>query len=277
MKKSEIIKKIILHIILILLGLFFVFPLVWMILTALKSPADLIDPNKFFPTTPIWGNFKAALTSIPFLQYFKNSVFISAVCVVGSVFSSALTAYAFAKLKWPGKDVLFVIMLSLMMIPSQIILIPMFTMYAKIGLLNTYIPLTVPCFFGVGCSMYIFLLRQFFNGIPKELSESGLIDGAGHFRIFWSLILPLAKPGMITVSLFTFMFTWNDFFGPLIYVTDHTKLTLAVGLRAFQTQYESRYNLMMAAALVAMIPTVLIFFLAQKKFVEGITFSGIKG
>lgn len=271
------VQKVSIHMLLILVGLFFLFPLVWMFLTALKSPQDMVDATQFFPSTPVWENFKTALTRFPFLRYSANSIFITLVCIIGTVFSSSLAAYSFAKLKWPGKDVLFVIMLALMMIPAQVIQIPMFAMYANLKLLNTYIPLTVPCFFGVGGSMYIFLLRQFFQGIPKELSESGRIDGAGYFKIFWKLVLPLAKPAILTVSLFTFMFTWNDFFAPLIYVTDTDKLTLAVGLRTFQSQFSAQYNLMMAAALVAMIPTVIIFFLAQKQFIEGITFSGIKG
>lgn len=276
-KKKRILQKIVIHVVLFVMGLFFLFPLVWMFITALKSPHDMVNMNSFFPKELMWSNFKTALTRIPFIRYFGNSMFITVSCIVGTIFSSSLAAYAFAKLKWPGKGPLFVVMLALMMIPAQVIQIPMFVMYSKMNLLNTYIPLILPCFFGVGCSMYIFLLRQFFQGVPKEIGESGRIDGAGYFRIFWSLVLPLAKPAMLTVGLFTFMFTWNDFFAPLIYVTDPKKLTLAVGLRTFQTQYSAQYNLMMAAALVAMIPTVLLFFLAQKKFIEGITFSGIKG
>lgn len=276
-KKTRLLQKIVIHAVLLLLGLFFLFPLIWMLITALKSPNDMVNVNRFFPSEMMWSNFKTALTRIPFLRYFGNSLFITAVCILGTTFSSSFAAYAFAKLKWPGKNVLFIVMIALMMIPAQVLQIPMFVMYSKMNFLNTYIPLTVPCFLGVGCSMYIFLLRQFFQGIPKEISESGRIDGAGYFRVFWSLILPLARPAMMTVALFTFMFTWNDFFAPLIYVTDPKKLTLAVGLRTFQTQYSAQYNLMMAAALVAMIPTVVIFFLAQKQFIEGITFSGIKG
>lgn len=270
-------KKFLIYVVLITLGLFFVFPLVWMILTSFKSPADLVNPHQFFPSEWRWQNYIRALTAIPFFKYLKNSVIITILCIIGSVGSSTLTGYAFAKLRFPGKNFLFIVCIALMMIPNQIIAIPMFTMYKDLGFLNTYIPLTVPCFFGFGCSMYIFLMRQFFSGIPKEISESGVVDGAGQFRIFWSLVLPLAKPGLITVTLFTFMFTWNDFFSPLIYLTDPDSLTLAIGLRAFQSQYTANYELMMAAAVVAMIPTVVLFFCAQKQFISGITFSGIKG
>lgn len=258
-KRVRFLQKTVIYIVLTAVGLFFLFPLVWMLLTALKSPNDMVNVNRFFPSEPLWSNFTTALTRIPFIRYFGNSLFITVTCIVGSVFSSSLTAYAFAKMKWPGRNFLFMVMMALMMIPSQVIQIPMFVMYSKMHLLNTYVPLIVPSFFGVGCSMYIFLLRQFFQGIPREISESGRMDGAGYFRIFWNLVLPLAKPAMMTVALFTFMFTWNDFFAPLIYVTDPDKLTLAVGLRTFQTQYSAQYNLMMAAALVAMIPTVVLF------------------
>lgn len=276
-KRIRLIQKIVLHVVLLLLSVFFIFPLVWMLLTALKSPNDMVNVKQFLPSEWLWGNFVIALQRIPFIRYFANSLLITFLCIIGTLFSSSLAAYAFAKLKWPGKGPLFMIMIALMMIPAQVLQIPMFVMYTKLNLLNTYVPLILPCFFGVGCSMYIFLLRQFFQGIPKEISESGRIDGAGHFRIFWTLVLPLAKPALMTVGLFTFMFTWNDFLNPLIYVTDPKKLTLAVGLRTFQTQYTAQYNYMMAAALIALIPTVVLFFSAQKYFIEGITFSGIKG
>ena len=276
-KHNRILKKTVLYLLLLAVSVFCLFPLLWMVLTSLKTPKDLVDIHSFFPSQWRFANYKDALTAIPFLRYFGNSLFITALSIIGTVISSSLTAYAFSKLKFPGRNVLFIICIALMMIPEQIIMIPMFAMYAKLKLLNTYIPLIVPCFFGFGCSMYIFLLRQFFNGIPKELSESMIVDGAGSFRIFWNLILPLARPAMVTVSLFTFMFTWNDFFKPLIYLTDPHKLTLAVGLRAFQSQFTARYELMMAAAVVAMLPTIIIFFCAQKQFIEGISFSGIKG
>jgi multiple sugar transport system permease protein len=248
-----------------------------MILTALKSNADLVNPDVFFPTALHGENFASALTAIPFMRYFTNSTVITLSCVAGSVFSSSLTAYAFARLRFPFKKVLFFIMMGTMMIPTQIIMIPMFTMYARMNLLNTYVPLIVPAFLGVGGAMYIFLMRQFFMGLPRALTESAIMDGAGHGRIFLHIILPLSRPALITVALFAFIFTWNDFFAPLIYLTDPSKLTLAIGLRAFLSQYEFKYNLMMAGALISMLPTLILFFLAQKQFLEGITFTGIKG
>lgn len=277
-KQKERIKKIILNIVLIAFSLFFIFPFLWMIFTALKTPAELQQGTAvFFPSDPQWNNFVEAVTKVPFILYLRNSLFIVVFAVIGALFSSTVTAYAFAKLRWPGRDVFFVIMLSTMMIPIQVILIPTFIMYSKIGWLNTYIPLILPYYLGGGGAFYIFMLRQFFKGIPKDLTESAIIDGANHFQIFTRIMLPLSKPAVITVGLFTFMLIWNDFFGPLIFLTDPEKWNLALGLRAFQSQFGGQYNLMMAASILVMLPTIVIFFLAQKQFIEGITFSGIKG
>lgn len=276
-KRRKMISNAIIYTVLTLCGIFFLFPFIWMLLTALKTPAEIINTDVFIPANPQWQNFKKAVTVIPFFRYFMNSTFVAVMCVVGSVLSSAMTAYAFAKLRFPLKKPLFFIMMATMMIPTQIIMIPMFTMYSKMGLLNTFIPLVLPAFFCVGGAMYAFLLRQFFMGLPKALTESAIVDGAGHVRIFWSIVLPLAKPALITVALFAFIFTWNDFFAPLVYLTDPQKLTLAIGLRAFQAQYEFNYELMMAGAIISMLPTLIMFFAAQKHFLEGITFSGIKG
>jgi len=277
-KQKDLIKKILLHIVLSLLSFVFIFPFLWMLFTALKTPAELlVGTDQFFPKDPQWNNFKTAVQSIPFLLYLKNSLFIVVMVMLGTLFSATTAAYAFAKLNWKGRDKWFLIMLATMMIPIQVILIPTYIMYAQIGWLGTRLPLIVPAFFGGGSAFYIFLLRQFFKGIPKELSESAIIDGANHFQIFWSIMLPLCKPAIITVLLFTFMGTWNDYFGPLIFLSNPDHWTLALGLRAFQMQYGGRFDLMMAAAILIMLPSLVIFFFAQKSFIEGITFTGIKG
>jgi len=277
-KQKDLIKKILLHIVLSLLSFAFMFPFLWMLFTALKTPAELlVGTDQFFPKDPQWINFKTAVQSIPFLLYLKNSLLIVAMVMLGTLFSATTAAYAFAKLNWKGRDKWFLIMLATMMIPIQVILIPTYIMYAKIGWLGTRLPLIVPAFFGGGSAFYIFLLRQFFKGIPKELSESAIIDGANHFQIFWSIMLPLCKPAIITVLLFTFMGTWNDYFGPLIFLSNPDHWTLALGLRAFQMQYGGRFDLMMAAAILIMLPSLVIFFFTQKSFIEGITFTGIKG
>ena len=277
-KQRNRIKAIILHIVLILASFGFVFPFLWMLFTALKTPQELIAGfSQFFPSDPQWHNFVEAVTRIPFFLYLKNSLIIVTLVVIGTLFSATTTAYAFAKLNWKGRDKWFMVMLATMMIPIQIILIPTYIFYAKIGWLGTRLPLIVPAFFGGGAAFYIFLLRQFFKGIPKELTESAIIDGANHFQIFFRIMLPLSKPALLTVGLFTFMATWNDYFGPLIFLSNPEHWTLAIGLRAFQSQFTGRFDLMMAASILIMLPTLLIFFLAQKSFIEGITFTGIKG
>ena len=277
-KQSDLIKKIILHIVLILFSFGFIFPFLWMLFTALKTPQELLQGTEaFFPKTPQWSNFLTAIQSIPFFLYLKNSLIVVISVMAGTLISATTAAYAFAKLNWKGRDKWFIVMLASMMIPIQVILIPTYIMYAQIGWLGTRLPLIVPAFFGGGSAFYIFLLRQFFKGIPKELSESAIIDGANHFQIFIKIMLPLCKPAIITVALFTFMGTWNDYFGPLIFLSNPEHWTLALGLRAFQQQFGGRFDLMMAAAILIMLPTLVLFFFTQKSFIEGITFTGIKG
>ena len=277
-KQRKVIHDVIIHSVLIIFGAMFLFPFLWMLFTALKTNSELLaGTDVFFPADPQWENFKLALQTVPFFLYLKNSLFIVILAIIGTLFSSTFSAYAFAKLQWPGRDALFIVMLATMMIPMQVLLIPTYIMYNEIGWLGTRAPLIVPYFFGGGSAFYIFMLRQFFKGIPKDLTESAIVDGASHFKIFIKIMLPLTKSALITVALFTFMFVWNDYFGPLIYLTNADHWTIALGLRAFQSQYTGRHNLMMAASLLTMIPTLLIFFFAQKSFIEGITFSGIKG
>lgn len=278
LKQKRRIKNGIIHLVLISLSFIFMFPFIWMLFTALKTPAELLAGiGTLLPNDPQWSNFRIAVTTVPFFLYLRNSLIIVFFAVIGTLFSATLSAYAFAKLTWPGRDTLFVIMLATMMIPGQVILIPSYILYNQIGWLGTRLPLTVPYFFGGGAAFYIFLLRQFYKGIPRELGESAIVDGAGHFKIFVYIMLPLTKPALLTVSLLTFMFVWNDYFGPLIYLSNPDHWTLALGLRGFQTQFTGRYDLMMAAAILVMLPTLVLFFAAQKYFIEGITFTGIKG
>ncbi|PAT01706.1 sugar ABC transporter ATP-binding protein [Candidatus Izimaplasma bacterium ZiA1] len=277
-KQKKLFKAIFMHIVLAFISLLFIFPFLWMLFTALKTRPELLEGfNQFLPKDPQWVNFKIAVTTVPFLTYLKNSLIIVVLAVTGTLISSTVTAYAFARLKWPGRDTFFIVMLATMMIPMQVLLIPTYIMYSKIGWLGTRLPLIVPFFFGGGSAFYIFMLRQFFKGIPKVLTESAIIDGASHFKIFLKIMLPLSVPALVTVALFTFMMVWNDYFGPLIYLSDPDQWTLALGLKAFQGQFTNRFDLMMAASILVMLPTIVIFFFAQKQFIEGITFSGIKG
>jgi len=277
-KKKRLITHTILHIVLILSSFAFVFPFLWMLFTALKTPAELLKGiESFFPTDPQWGNFVTAVQKIPFLMYLKNSVLIAVLAVAGTLFSATTAAYAFAKLNWKGRDKWFLVMLATLMLPIQIILIPTYILYDWIGWLGTRLPLIVPAFFGGGAAFYIFLLRQFFKGLPRDLTESAIIDGANHWQIFMKIMLPLSKPALLTVGLLVFMMRWNDYFGPLIFLSNPEHWTLALGLRAFQTQYGGQFHLMMAASILIMVPTIVLFFFAQRSFIEGITFTGIKG
>lgn len=277
LKKSTI-NSILTHAVLVILGMVFILPFLWMISTSLKPPQDMfVLPPKWIPETIMWSNYEKALTQIPFFRYAGNTLFLTAVKIVGVLVSTSMVAYAFARLKFRGRNLMFGIMLATMMLPAQVTLIPLFVMYNKFHWLDTYLPLTVPSFFAVESAFYIFMLRQFMKGLPNELSESAKIDGCSHFRFFLQIVIPLCKPALATVTIFTFMATWNDFLGPLIFINDRKKITLALGLRAFQQQYTAQWNLMMAASIVSMVPTLAIFFFSQKYFIEGITFTGIKG
>jgi multiple sugar transport system permease protein len=272
------------HTTLIVLGLAFVSPLLWMILTAIKPIQEtMTSPPTFLPSKALWGNFPAAITYgskelgyIPFLVYGRNTLLITVLSVTGAVCSNALVAYAFARLKWPGRDFLFSVTLATMMIPFPVLMVPTFALFKWLGWVGTFRPLWVPAFFGSAFS--IFLLRQFFRTIPMELSEAAKIDGCSEWRIFSDVLLPLAKPALAVVALFTFMGTWNDFLGPLIYLSDQETFTLSLGLQAYQSQHGgTQWNLLMAAATVVILPVLLVFFFAQKVFIQGIATSGIKG
>jgi multiple sugar transport system permease protein len=208
--------------------------------------------------------------------YLRNSVFVTIMTIFGVLLSSSVVAYSFACLKWPGRNGLFIFVLATMMLPLQVTMIPMFVLFKEIGWLNTYKPLIVPFFFGGG-AFNIFLLRQFFLTIPKELLEAARIDGCSEIRIYWNIVLPLAKPALATVAILTFMFTWNDFLGPLIYLSDQLKGTLALGLAMFVGQHQTEWGLLMAASVLMMIPMILIFVFFQRYFIRGFVMSGIKG
>ncbi|MEZ4866217.1 MAG: carbohydrate ABC transporter permease [Caldilineaceae bacterium] len=265
---------------LILLGAAAVFllPLFWMISTSLKPKEQMFAyPLIWLPHPPQWANYAKALNnpSFKFLLFLQNSLYYAITATIGTVISCALVAYAFARLRWWGRDIWFVITLSTMMIPGPVVLIPLFLIFKDIGWVGTFKPLIVPSF--MGSPFFIFLLRQFFLTIPMDLSDAARIDGASDWGIFWRVILPLTQPALATVALFTFLGCWNDFLGPLIFLNDGSKYTLAVGLAAFRGQYRTQWDLMMAAATVITVPIVVLFFFAQKRFIQGITLTGMKG
>ncbi len=260
---------------LIVVTIIYVLPFYWMFSTSLKADNELFEmPPKWFPIPPHWENYPRALNFFPFWRYFFNSVIITVGSVIGTLVASPLVAYGFSKIKWPGRDVWFIIMLSTMMLPFAVTMIPTFVIFQKLGMVNTFWPLILPSFTGV--PMHIFLIRQFFNSIPDDLIDAARVDGATEFQIYRKIMLPLSKPVLLLVALFQFLAAWNNYLGPLIYLTDESKYPLALGLPQFINRYGTYWNVMMAAATMAVIPSIVFFFFAQKYLIEGIKLSGLK-
>ncbi len=273
---NKIVKSTFIYLLLSVFALFFIIPFLWILSTSLKGDAQIFTiPPQWIPENFHWDNYAKVFDRIPFLLYVKNSVFVSAIIITGTVLSSSIVAYSFACLNWPGRNILFIIVLATMMLPIQVIMIPVFVFFKEIGWLNSFKPLTLPSFLG-GSAFNIFLLRQFFLSIPKDLLDSARIDGCSEFRIYWNIVLPNAKPALATVAILTFMFSWNDFLGPLIYLSDQSKGTIALGLGMFVGQYVTEWSLLMAASMLMMLPMLLIFFVFQKYFIQGFIMSGLK-
>jgi ABC-type glycerol-3-phosphate transport system permease component len=273
-----LVTKTAVFIILLLTAVAFLLPFAWMISTSLKPKSQIfVYPLIWLPDPPMWENYAKALDnpSFHYLLFLGNSLYYAVLSTIGIVLSCSLSAYAFARLRWWGREFWFVITLATLMIPYPVTLIPQYLLFSQIGWINSFKPLIVPNF--MGTAFFIFLLRQFFLTIPMDLSDSARIDGASDWQIYWRIILPLSKPALVTVALFTFLYCWNDFLGPLIYLTDGDKYTLAVGLAAFRGQFRTQWDLMMAAATIVTAPVVVVFFFAQKQFIEGITLTGMKG
>jgi ABC-type glycerol-3-phosphate transport system permease component len=275
--KRTTISRALLYAVLIAIGLVFTIPFLWMLSTSLKGNEQIFTvPPRWIPTSFHPENFTAIFRRMPFMRYLGNSVMVTGLTMLGVVASSSLVAYAFACLRWPGRNVAFALLLGTMMLPMQVTMIPIFVLFKDVGWLNTYKPLVVPAFFGGG-AFNIFLLRQFYLGIPREIADAARIDGCSEFRIYWNIMLPLARPALATVAIMTFMFSWNDFLGPLIYLSDKDKGTLALGLSMFVGQYQTEWGLLMAASLLTMLPMILVFFFFQKYIIQGFTMSGVKG
>lgn len=279
MKKSRVsrtAKRVLLWTIIILVCIVSLFPFFWMVRSSLMTKTEIFGtPMRWLPEIPQWRNYKDALSQIPFFRFFMNSFFLVIVNIIGRLLSSSLVAFGFARIDFKWKNFWFALVIATMMIPWSVLLVPQFILWSEVGLYNTYFPLTAPAFFLDG--FYIFLLRQFFVTIPKEYDEAAIMDGAGYLQIYAKIMLPMSKPALMTVCVFTFMNTWNDFIGPMIYLKDVQKYTVSLGLQQFISQYTTEWHYMMAAATVAVLPMIVMFFFAQRYFIEGMNFAGVKG
>jgi ABC-type glycerol-3-phosphate transport system permease component len=251
-------------------------PFAWMVSTSLK-PEDQIFlfPPRWIPRPFAWENYVRAWTAVPFAVYTRNTILITTLNILGNILGSSLAAFSFSRLRYPGRQTLFLIMLSTMMVPYWVTIVPTFILFRTLGWTNTFAPLVVPQFFAV--PFYTFLLRQYFMGISSELEDAARIDGASTLRIYSQIVMPLAKPALATVAIFSFVYNWNDLINPLIYITDQRKYTVAVGLAGFRNAYRIRMSHMMAASTVAVLPVIIIYFFAQRLFIQGIMLSGSKG
>ena len=251
-------------------------PLAWLVRSSVMGLSQIfIFPPEWIPDPWRWDNYPKALTTIPFARYFGNTLLILAPTVIGTLITASLAAFGFSRLQWPGRDWVFGVLLSALMLPYAVTLIPTFLLWARIGLINTYWPLVLPDWFG-GTIFYVFLLRQFFLTLPRELDEAAIIDGANPLQVLRHVVVPLSRPALITVGIFSALFEWNDFLGPLIYLNDSRQFTLALGLAEFTGLYTSQWHLLMAAATVVIAPVLVLFLFAQRYFIEGITLTGIK-
>lgn len=255
------------------IGIILIIPLLWMVFTSLKPMEEIVRyPPTFFPEKIVWENYLDTIAAFPFWRYARNTLFITVLVVIGNVLSNSFIAYGFAKLDFPGKKLMFALVLSTMMIPGFVTMIPQYVLFSKIGWVGTYLPLIVPSFFGNAFN--IFLMRQFYLSINNELIEAAEIDGANHLYIWSHLMLPLTKTALITIAINSFNAAWNDFLGPLLYIQDQEKYTLQIGLQVFQNQATTQWNYLMAGATLVLIPTILLFFFAQRYFIEGMDLTG---
>ena len=271
------IKKVLGYTILIALSCIFLIPFVWSLSASFKSLLQVYAvPPVWIPKPIHWENYVRIFKLLPLLRFFWNTIVITTLSVVGQILSASLVAYAFARLRWPLRDFFFILLLSTMMLPTQVTLIPQFLLYQYLGWMDTYLPLIVPHFLGVS-AFSIFLLRQFFKSVPLELEEAARIDGSSFFRTFWTIILPLSKPALATIVILTFIQKWNEFMPPLIYLQTYEKFPISLGINMFKDVYSSLPHYIMATSMVALVPILILFFVAQKYFVKGIMLSGLKG
>lgn len=282
---SRVLGRVVVYVVVAVLACIFFAPFLWTITTSLKRVDEIyVFPPTLFPQTLQFGNYPEVFRQVPFGLWFRNSVIVTVLNTFGTIASTTVVAYGFARKRFPGREILFLLVLSTMILPGEVTIIPQFILFQKLGWVDTFLPLIVPGFLAVG-AFYIFLMRQFIMTIPLDFDEAATIDGAGTLRILWSVLLPLIQPAIITVAILSFLYNWDDFFTPLIYLNSTKNLTVSVGLNYFNTTAayagsdvgKPREQLLMAASLMAAAPVIALFFLAQRYFIRGIVMSGIKG
>ena len=265
------------RIFLVAMSFVFILPFYWMFATALKTNADLSAyPPSFWPTDARWSNFRDAVNVFPFWRFLRNTMIITILSIIGSAISNPIVAYGFSRINWPGRDKVFFLVLATVFVPFPVLIIALFDIFARLGWINTFWPLVVPLFFGN--AFWIFLMRQFFMQISQEVSDAARLDGANEFQILFKIIMPQSLPALSAVCLFAGLHAWNDFLGPMIYLQDESKYTLAIGLTFFESQstYDIQFNLLMAASALVVLPVVVAFLLFQRVFVEGVTLGSLK-
>jgi multiple sugar transport system permease protein len=263
------------RLVLIPMAIFYTLPYYWMIATALKSNQELAQsPPTLIPHSWQWSNFQDAVNYIPFNQYLLNTLIITGLTILGAVISNPLVAYGFSRVQWPGRDALFYVVLATVFIPFPVLIVALFDIFAKLGWVNTFLPLVVPAFFGN--AFWIFLMRQFLMQIPQEISDAAKMDGANELQVAYQIILPLARPAIAVVAIFAAISAWNDFLGPLIYLQDESKYTLSIGLTFFRSTHDVQFNLLMAASTLVVLPVIVIFLAFQRSFIDGLTVGSIK-
>ena len=262
---------------LVLLAAIFLFPFYWMVKSSLVDLSSIFQPTpSLVPSHPSLANYATALTMFPFGRFFLNSLLVATLTVLGTLLTASMCAFSFSRLRWRWRNPVFSVVLTGMMLPFFVVMIPQFILWRFLGLTDGFTPLIAPAWFGGGV-FNIFLLRQFFLGIPRELDEAARLDGASHARVFFQIVLPLSKPALIVVGLLTFLASWNDYLAPLIFITSEDKYTLMLGLNMFLGGYTAQWNYLMAATCAIVLPSILIFLVAQKYLMEGIVMTGLKG
>ncbi|MNN12142.1 Inner membrane ABC transporter permease protein YcjP [compost metagenome] len=277
MRTQRLVRQSALYLILIVGSILFLFPFYWMIRTAMVGMEGLFqNPPQFLPDKFNLDNFVEAFSSHPFGTYFWNSTVVTVLTVAGVVLSSSVCAYSFSRISWAGRDRIFGILLTGLMLPFFVVMIPQFIGWKTLGLTDSFVPLIAPAWFGGGM-FNIFLIRQFFLSIPREMDEAAKIDGAGHFRIYWNIIMPISKQAIIVVGMLTFLASWNDYLGPMVFISSEKNYTLMLGLTLFQGSYSAQWHLMMAATAIVVLPSLIVFLIGQRYFIEGIAMTGVKG